>query len=64
MSEDDDYDDAFNEFIEMNAPKEIWVPEDGSEDDAAAAVQKQYEDAGFGCDRDTALVIVREARRK
>lgn len=62
MSKDDDYDDAFNEFIDKNAPKEIWVPDDGSEDDAVAAVRKQYKDAGFRCDRKTALAIVREAR--
>ncbi|WP_195166901.1 hypothetical protein [Mycobacteroides abscessus] len=59
---DDDFMRQVNDYVEKNAPKKIEVPDDISEDEAVLAIQKQFEDAGFGCDRDTALEIIQEAR--
>ncbi|ORW86902.1 hypothetical protein AWB92_24770 [Mycobacterium sp. IEC1808] len=50
------------EHVKKNFPEGVSVPTDGSEDEAVRAVQKQFEDRGFGCPDATARDIVRRAR--
>lgn len=51
------------DYVDKNAPHSIAVLEPGetSENEAIRDVQKQYADAGFDCDENTAREIVQTA---
>jgi hypothetical protein len=54
---------AVERHVKENFPEGVSVPTGVSEDEAVRAVQKQFEDAGFGCPDETARDLVRRARQ-
>jgi hypothetical protein len=61
-----DLSDDIQQYIDDNFPKGVSVltPDEGSEEDAIRDVQRQFTDAGFDCDKDTAREIVQEAYKE
>ena len=55
---------AVERHVKEKFPKGVSVPTGVSDDEAVRAVQKQFEDTGFGCPDETARDLVRRAREQ